>query len=308
MTFRALAGRRAAVSTHVVEPGESFFSISARYNVSPWQLARVNRVDLTDVIHAGQRLALPRGARVSTPGMSTGSASRDAIRAEIDYWARHYGVDASLARALAWMESGFQQDVVSNVGAIGVMQLLPETWEFVDIVLLGFRTPRTYGATSGRVSGTSAGNSTSSAVTFVSLCPAGIRARGRCASEACTGRPRSSSGSSRSCTAPSDRVTQGRSTDKGAAEGFEARVVRFARHRAEGGVSMTEHGDATDPIHDDVTTNEGADDRLAAHERLATGSLARWARMCASNPWKVVIAWVGIIAALIVLVRPSAGR
>ena len=42
------------------------------------------------------------------------------------------------------MESGFQQDVVSNVGAIGVMQLLPETWEFVDVVLLGVRTPRTY--------------------------------------------------------------------------------------------------------------------------------------------------------------------
>ena len=42
------------------------------------------------------------------------------------------------------MESGFQQDVVSSVGALGVMQLLPETWEFVDTVLLGFRTPRTY--------------------------------------------------------------------------------------------------------------------------------------------------------------------
>ncbi|HET6623042.1 MAG TPA: lytic transglycosylase domain-containing protein, partial [Gaiellaceae bacterium] len=37
-----------------------------------------------------------------------------------------------------------QQDVVSSVGAIGVMQLLPETWEFVDVVLLGERTARTY--------------------------------------------------------------------------------------------------------------------------------------------------------------------
>ena len=42
------------------------------------------------------------------------------------------------------MESGFQQDVVSSVGAIGVMQLLPETWEFVDAMLLGEVTPRTY--------------------------------------------------------------------------------------------------------------------------------------------------------------------
>ena len=58
------------------------------------------------------------------------------------HWSRVYGVDPALARALAWMESGFQQDVVSNVGAIGVMQLLPETWEFVDMVLLGVRTGR----------------------------------------------------------------------------------------------------------------------------------------------------------------------
>ena len=48
-------------------------------------------------------------------------------------------------------------------------------------------------------------------------------------------------------------------------------------------------------------------ERRAAHERLATGSLARWSRMCASNPWKVVIAWVGIIAALIVLVVTIGG-
>ena len=49
-----------------------------------------------------------------------------------------------LARATAWMESGFQQSVVSNVGAIGVMQLLPGTWAWVDQMLLGTTTPRTY--------------------------------------------------------------------------------------------------------------------------------------------------------------------
>jgi soluble lytic murein transglycosylase-like protein len=41
------------------------------------------------------------------------------------------------------MESGFQQDVVSSVGAIGVMQLLPETWTWVDADLIGKETPRT---------------------------------------------------------------------------------------------------------------------------------------------------------------------
>jgi soluble lytic murein transglycosylase-like protein len=145
-TYRALAGRRveAPTSWHVVARGESFFSIAARYHVSPWQLARRNRLSLMTVIVPGQRLALPRGARVTSPPAAGPPASRDAVRGAIDYWSRMYGVDPAFARALAWMESGFQQDVVSSVGAIGVMQLLPETWEFVDVVLLGVRTPRNY--------------------------------------------------------------------------------------------------------------------------------------------------------------------
>jgi LysM repeat protein len=142
-TFRALASRP-PTSWHRVEPGESFFSIAARYHVSPWRLARRNGIPLTRVIVPGQRLALPTGARVRSVATFGPPASRDSVRGAIDYWARVYGVDPTLARALAWMESGFQQDVVSSVGAIGVMQLLPETWEFVDTVLLGVRTPRTY--------------------------------------------------------------------------------------------------------------------------------------------------------------------
>ncbi len=146
-TYRSLAGRsapRVQTTWHVVRPGESFFSIAARYHVSPWRLARRNRLSLMTVIVPDQRLALPGGARLSAPPAAGPPASRDAIRSAIDYWSRVYGVDPTLARALAWMESGFQQDVVSSVGALGVMQLLPETWEFVDVVLLGTRTPRTY--------------------------------------------------------------------------------------------------------------------------------------------------------------------
>jgi hypothetical protein len=146
-TYRSLAGRtatRAPTRWHVVRPGESFFSIAARYHVSPWRLARRNRLSLVNVIVPDQRLALPRGARLSAPAVAGPDASHEQVRAAIDYWSRVYGVDPTLARALAWMESGFQQDVVSSVGALGVMQLLPETWEFVDVVLFGERTPRTY--------------------------------------------------------------------------------------------------------------------------------------------------------------------
>ena len=40
---------------------------------------------------------------------------------------------------------------------------------------------------------------------------------------------------------------------------------------------------------------------------LATGSLARWARACATHPWRVVGAWVGIVFLLVFLVATIGG-
>src|SRR6187431_196100 len=53
--------------------------------------------------------------------------------------------------------------------------------------------------------------------------------------------------------------------------------------------------------------NDSGSDRLAAHERLATGGLARWMRWCANHTWKVVLGWVGIIAMLVLLVATVGG-
>jgi putative drug exporter of the RND superfamily len=50
-----------------------------------------------------------------------------------------------------------------------------------------------------------------------------------------------------------------------------------------------------------------ASQRRAAHERLSSGALARWARACATHPWRVVGAWVGIIVALVALVATVGG-
>ena len=128
-------------SYYTVLAGESFFSIAQRYHVSPWRLAQASHLRLMSTIVPGQRLTLPPGAHLQPTGPSI---DRDTVRITIDRWAAAYGVDPKLARALAWMESGFQEDVVSSAGAVGVMQLLPETWQWVDTVLLGEVTPRTY--------------------------------------------------------------------------------------------------------------------------------------------------------------------
>jgi RND superfamily putative drug exporter len=52
---------------------------------------------------------------------------------------------------------------------------------------------------------------------------------------------------------------------------------------------------------------EATADRLAAHERMSTGTLAGWTRACAAHPWRVIVAWVGIVAALVLLVATVGG-
>ncbi len=46
---------------------------------------------------------------------------------------------------------------------------------------------------------------------------------------------------------------------------------------------------------------------LRAHERLSTGTWARWARFCATHPWRVVIGWVAIFVVLVGLVITVGG-
>ena len=71
------------------------------------------------------------------------SASTASVRVALGYWAARYRVEASLVRALAWMESGNQSHVTSPAGAWGVMQVTPATWRYVETVLLGDRVPHT---------------------------------------------------------------------------------------------------------------------------------------------------------------------
>jgi soluble lytic murein transglycosylase-like protein len=46
-------------------------------------------------------------------------------------------VPRAFALAVAWQESGWQPSVVSYAGAIGVMQLLPSTADWVSATMLG---------------------------------------------------------------------------------------------------------------------------------------------------------------------------
>ncbi|HWR40406.1 MAG TPA: lytic transglycosylase domain-containing protein [Patescibacteria group bacterium] len=58
---------------------------------------------------------------------TTVSADETGIAGMVYRTAEKYGVDPKLALAVAKTESGLQKDVVSSAGAVGVMQLMPDT-------------------------------------------------------------------------------------------------------------------------------------------------------------------------------------
>lgn len=138
-----LAGS-AAVS-YTVRGGDTVSSIAAHFGVAPGAVAGANHLSNPNVVYVGQRLVVPEPPGTTTAGAPAGFVvrpgvlpsalvahpSRLALRPVFRRWARAYGVSASLVEALTWMESGWQNGVVSPTGAIGIGQLEPSTVRFV---------------------------------------------------------------------------------------------------------------------------------------------------------------------------------
>ncbi len=138
---------------HRVRPGETLSAIAARYGISVGTLARLNGLADPQRIIAGRVLRLPASAPAApaavppavpaapvaaSPQPPPGADwSREHVAALIADASARQGVDPALARAVAWQESGWDQGQVSNVGAVGVMQLMPGTAAWLGPTLLG---------------------------------------------------------------------------------------------------------------------------------------------------------------------------
>ncbi len=144
-----------AGQTHVVVRGDTLSTIAKTYGVSSRAIAEANGLSGT-LVRLGRRLVIPGGSAVagSVPTHNAGVRIPDTVRdsvarhratlaarrlpskseakAMVERTARRHGVDRSLALAVAYHESGFQQRVVSPVDAIGVMQVLPSTGRALD--------------------------------------------------------------------------------------------------------------------------------------------------------------------------------
>ncbi|HET9416478.1 MAG TPA: LysM peptidoglycan-binding domain-containing protein [Candidatus Limnocylindria bacterium] len=148
----AIAAAPAAVPaarSHIVRAGEHLTGIARAYGTTIGALAKANGLADPSRIYAGQRLAIPgaapatpapsgaRGASAMPASMASLVAERGAVRSVIVAEAERFGVPPAFALAVAWQESGWQQGVVSWAGAVGVMQLLPGTGEWVGEAMLG---------------------------------------------------------------------------------------------------------------------------------------------------------------------------
>lgn len=124
---------------HVVRSGESLTQLARRYHTSVAKLAKVNHLDPSHYLLIGTKLRVPVVKHVTAARVAYRTSSVASVRALLDHWALHYGVSVHLVRALAWMESGYNNALVSSVGARGIMQLLPTTFRYSETVLIGHR-------------------------------------------------------------------------------------------------------------------------------------------------------------------------
>ena len=162
----------------------------------------MNGLDPAGVLVAGTVIKLPGGApvpaRSAEPAPAAGRPGRHpaptAARlgaADIQSVASQYGVSPSLAAAIAWQESGFNNAMVSSANARGVMQVMPGTWDYVQRTWRrASSTPPRRPTTSTPACSTSSGCSTRPAATRARRSPATTRACSRSATAASTTTPR----------------------------------------------------------------------------------------------------------------------
>lgn len=140
----AAAPAAAGGGAYVVQPGDTLSGIAARAGLSTASLAAANGLAVDGVLLSGSTLTLSGSpasavapptpatsapaATTSAPAVSGGSVSSG----DVAGIAAQHGVPGSLAAAVAWQESGFNNAMVSSAGARGVMQVMPGTWQFVQ--------------------------------------------------------------------------------------------------------------------------------------------------------------------------------
>jgi soluble lytic murein transglycosylase-like protein len=127
-----------------VRSGDTLGGLARSSGVSLDAMAAMNGLDPSAPLLIGTVLKLPSGApappqaaspepaQTVIPQASPAPTSTRLGAADIQSVASQYGVSPSLAAAIAWQESGFNNGMVSSANARGVMQVMPGTWSYVQ--------------------------------------------------------------------------------------------------------------------------------------------------------------------------------
>lgn len=161
-----------AARSYTIKAGDTLSVIAKRHGISLKELTAANRLSASSVIYPGKTLTLPGGSGGSTGTSSSGSSkgssgslvpttflhytyskdtnkaanankaalnaasvpSRAQMRSIVAATAKRYGVNPSLAIGHAMVESGMDARAVSPANAVGVMQVMPGTGDWMSDV------------------------------------------------------------------------------------------------------------------------------------------------------------------------------
>jgi N-acetylmuramoyl-L-alanine amidase len=145
------AAAPAPQGAYTVRTGDTLSALAAQTGVSVDAMAAMNGLDPNGYLLTGTVLKLPSGAptpaRASepepvatvVPDAAPAPTEQNVSAADVQNVAAAHGVSPSLAAAIAWQESGFNNGMVSPANARGVMQVMPGTWDYVQQNLAGGR-------------------------------------------------------------------------------------------------------------------------------------------------------------------------
>ena len=134
------AGGPGPLGSYVVRPGDTLSAIAARSRVTLDAVAFMNGLDAKKPLLIGTVLKLPGNIASASPAPTqreVPNAPPYPTPERVSSWqigqiAAANGVPASLAKAIGWQESGFNNSLVSSANARGVMQILPGTWSWIN--------------------------------------------------------------------------------------------------------------------------------------------------------------------------------
>jgi len=120
--------------TYVVKPGDYLYGIAARFHADPQKIAKRNHLPSSLVVVIGQKPHIRVRHVVHRGHGFHGFAvpSRAHVARMIRATAARWHIDGRFVLGISYEEAGFNQRMVSAVGAIGAMQVMPATGRWVS--------------------------------------------------------------------------------------------------------------------------------------------------------------------------------